>query len=217
MTTKKVAIIGLGNIGKAISRNLVRGNRSVILASRKKEDAQTLAEDLGNLASVSETSDAIKQADIIILAVSFNAVKEILTQFASALKGKIIIDPSNPLLVDETGKLRKSIGENESAGELNAQLLPENAKLVKAWSSLSAATLAKSAFQQPEPAVLFYTNDDVSINADVEQLIRDNGFVPLHVGSLVQSIRIEFPGDLSELKLGKSLSLNEAQTKLLDK
>ena len=49
MTTKsKVAVIGLGNIGKTLAKNLVKGNRQVIIASRNLDDAQTLAHECGS-------------------------------------------------------------------------------------------------------------------------------------------------------------------------
>ncbi len=57
--------------------------------------------------------------------------------------------------------------------------------------------------------------DDNSINATIEQLILDNGFVPLRVGGLDQSIRIEVFGDLHEFgALGKVVTLAEATEKL---
>ena len=58
--TKKVAVIGLGNIGKVVATNLVKGNHSVILASRKLEDAKSLAQKLGDLATPAEILAAIK-------------------------------------------------------------------------------------------------------------------------------------------------------------
>jgi predicted dinucleotide-binding enzyme len=57
--------------------------------------------------------------------------------------------------------------------------------------TLGAASLANSANQQPDAAVLFYATDDTNINFSVEQLILDNGFAPVRVGGLDQSIRIE--------------------------
>ncbi len=47
----KVAVIGLGNIGKVVASNLVKGNREVIVASHKFEDAKALASQLGALQS----------------------------------------------------------------------------------------------------------------------------------------------------------------------
>lgn len=213
--TKKIAVIGLGNIGKAVAENLVKGNRPVILASRKLEDATALAQQLGTLATSAEVSEAIKEADIIVLAVWFNTIQELFSQYASEFLGKIIIDPSNPIAPDENGGFKKIIGEKESAGQLNAAILPDGAKLAKALGTLGAASLAGAAFQKPEEAVLFYASDDTSIDTDVEQLIHDSGFEPVRVGGLDQSIRIEVFGDLHEFgALGKPVSLAEAKSKL---
>lgn len=213
--TKKIAIIGLGNIGKAVAENLVKGNRPVVLASRKLEDATALAQQLGTLATSAEVSDAIKEADIIVLAVWFNTIQEFFSQYPSEFQGKIIIDPSNPIAPDENGGFKKIIGEKESAGQLNAAILPEGTKLAKALGTLGAASLAGAAFQKPEEAVLFYATDDTSINTDVEQLIHDSGFEPVRVGELDQSIRIEVFGDLHEFgALGKPVTLAEAKAKL---
>ena len=60
--------------------------------------------------------------------------------------------------------------------------------------------------------VLFYATDESIINADIEQLIRDNGFEPLRAGGIDQSLRIEVFGDLHEFgALGKTVTLNEVK------
>ena len=213
-TKSKVAVIGLGNIGTAVATNLVKGDRAVILSDRKIEKAKALSQKLGNLAQPMDIASAIKEAEIIVFAVWFSAIKELLHQYATELAGKIIVDPSNPIAPDEKGGFKKIIGETEFAGEIIAELLPKNAKLAKALGTLSVASLAGAAFQKPAN-VLFYATDDASINADIEQLIRDNGFEPARVGGIDQSIRIEVFGDLHEFgALGKTVTLNEAKEKL---
>lgn len=213
--TKKAAVIGLGNIGKAVAKNLVKGNREVILATRNLEDAQVFASELGNLATAAKTEDAIRQADIVVLSVWFNTIGEFMKQYADEFKGKIIIDPSNPIAPDENGGFKKIIGEKESAGLINASLLPNGATMAKALGTLGAASLESAAFQTPEEAILFYATDDTSINADVEQLIKDSGFEPVRVGGLDQSIRIEVFGDLHEFgALGKTVTVEEAEAKI---
>ena len=208
-TKSKVAVIGLGNIGTAVVTNLVKGDRPVIVADRTIEKAKTLSQKLGSLAQPLDISAAIKEADIIVFAVWFTAIKELLHQYATELEGKIIVDPSNPIAPDEKGGFKKIIGDKESAGEIIAELLPENAKMAKALGTLGVASLANAAFQKPAN-VLFYATDDASINADIEQLIRDNGFEPLRVGGIDQSIRIEVFGDLHEFgALGKTITKNE--------
>jgi predicted dinucleotide-binding enzyme len=213
MTLKsKVAIIGLGNIGTAVATNLVKGNRSVIIADKTFEKATELAKKLGNLAQPATIADAIKQADIVVLAIYFDPIKAFFKTYATELEGKIIVDPSNPIAPDENGGFKKIIGADESAGEILSSLLPNGAKLAKALGTLGAASLASAAFQTPEKAVQFYATDDTSINTEIEDLIRDNGFEPLRIGGLNQSIRIEVFGDLHEFgALGKTVTVDEAK------
>lgn len=214
-TTKKVAVIGLGSIGKVVAGNLVKGNRPVIIATRNLKDAKSLAAKLGSLATATETVDAIKQADIVVLSVPFSTIQQFMTLYAGELKGKIIIDPSNPIAPNENGGFRKIIGEKESAGQIISALVPTGATLAKAFGTLSATSLERAAFQTPEKAVLFYAADDTSIYADVEQLIRDSGFDPVRVGGIDQSIRIEVFGDLHEFgALGKTVTAGEAKAKI---
>ncbi len=209
-----VAIIGTGNIGTAIATNLVKGNRPVIVADRTLEKATALAQQLGDLAQPSDIPGAIREADIIIFAVWFDAIRELLNTYATELQGKIIIDPSNPIAPDEKGGFKKTIGENQSAGEILSALLPKGAKLVKALGTLSVASLTSGSFKKPAN-VLFYATDDAGIRADMEQLIYENGFDPVCIGGLDQSIRIEVFGDLHEFgALGKTVTISEAKEKL---
>ena len=216
MTKKlKVAVIGLGNIGTAVATNLVKGNRPVIVADRTFAKAKALTETLGNLAQPSEISTAVKEADIIVLAIYFDPIKDFLKQYASELDGKIIIDPSNPIAPDDKGGFKKIIDKDQSSGLILSSLIPNGAKLAKALGTLGAGALAEAAFQQPEKAVQFYATDDTSINPAIEELIRDNGFEPVRIGGLDQSIRLEVFGDLHEFgALGKTVTSSEAKEKV---
>lgn len=212
MTTNKakVAVIGLGNIGKVVAENLVKGNREVIVAGKNIETAKTFAQQLGSLAKAAEVASAIKEADIIVLAVWFSTIQELLKQYATELQGKIVIDPSNPIAPDGNGGFKKIIGAEESAGQIIAAQLPKDARLVKALGTLGAGSLASAAFQNPEAAVLFYATDDSNLNASIEELIKDNGFEPVRVGGIDQSIRIEVFGDLHEFgALGRTITKSE--------
>lgn len=218
MSTKsKVAVIGLGNIGSIVASNLVKGNRSIIVADRTFDKAKNYAQELGSLAEPQEIADAIQNADIIVLALWFNTIQEFFGTYATALQNKIIVDPSNPIAPDENGGFKKIIGEHESAGQILSSLLPKGAKLAKALGSLGAGSLADSAFRQPEKAVLFYATDDTSINIKIEELIQDNGFEPVRVGKIEESIRMEVFGDLHEFgALAKTITLSEASNLSLE-
>jgi 8-hydroxy-5-deazaflavin:NADPH oxidoreductase len=211
----KVAVIGLGNIGSVVAANLVKGNRQVIVADRTYEKAKTLAQNLGSLARPAEIASAVTEADIIVLAIYFDAIRTFLKDFRSELQGKIIVDPSNPIAADENGGFKKIIGQNESSGQILSTLIPQGTKLAKALGSLGAASFAASAHRTPEKAVLFYATDHTSINSEIEELISDNGFEPVRIGGLDKSIRIEVFGDLHEFgALGKPVTLSEAREKV---
>ena len=211
MTQKsKVAVIGLGNIGTGVAANLIKGNRSVIVADRTLEKANELSKKLGNLAQPATIAAALKEAEIIVLAIWFDGIKDFFKTYAGELQGKIIVDPSNPIAPDEKGGFKKIIGKDQSAGQILSSLLPKGAKLAKALGTLGAASLENAAFQQPEKAVEFYATDDTSIEEQIKELIRDNGFEPVLIGGIDQSIRIEVFGDLHEFgALGKTITLSE--------
>jgi predicted dinucleotide-binding enzyme len=215
-TTKTtVAVIGLGNIGKAISTNLIKGNHSVILASRDKEKTKSIAQELGNLATYKEISDAIIEADVIIPAIYFNALQEFFQTYSKELDGKIIVDVSNPIAPDGKGGFKKIIGENESAGKILSDLIPKNTKLIKAFGTLGVGSLLNSAFNEPEKKVLFYASDSTNSSQQIEELITSSGFVPFNIGGIDQSIKIEVFGDLHEFgALGKPVTLAEVKSKI---
>lgn len=206
----KVAVIGLGKIGEAIAANLAKGNHAVMLASRDEAKAKSVASKIGGLVTAKETSAAIKEADVIIPAIYFNTLKEFFQTHALALEGKIIVDVSNPIAPDGNGGFKKIVGEHESAGQILSHLIPKSAKLIKAFGTLGAASLAGAAFSSPARKVLFYASDSTNTNQQIEEIISSSGFEAFHVGGIDQSIRIEVFGDLHEFGgLGKTVTLDE--------
>ncbi len=91
ITKPNIAIIGLGNIGQELATNLIRGGRSILLSDRNLQKAHDFSEKLGSSASPMEIAAAMKAADIIIMAVCFEAIKALMHQYALALQKKIIM------------------------------------------------------------------------------------------------------------------------------
>jgi predicted dinucleotide-binding enzyme len=207
----KTAIIGMGNIGKQVALNLIAGGQQVIVADHGPTKAQEFAKGSGGKARAASVAAAIEEADIIIFAVMFDAIKGLLAGHCNKLAGKIVVDPSNPVAPDGSGGFKKIIPQDQSSGQILAALLPPGAKFVKAFGSVGAASLKTSARRSPEPNVLFYASDDRDAGSAVADLIKASGFAPVCVGGVDQSIRIEVFGDLHELgKLGKLVTAKEA-------
>ena len=191
MTT---AIIGVGNIGGALARHLIEGGEPVMLAAREKPDAAALAGELGPLASAATVQEAIEAADVVVLAVWFDALKQVVTGYAGLLDGKVVADPSNPLGFTADGKPFRTLPEDQSQGSLVAAMLPAGARYVKAFGTLGAGSLADSANRAPRRAVLFYATDDDLAAAAIEPLITVAGFDPVKAGGVNEAVRIEMPG-----------------------
>jgi predicted dinucleotide-binding enzyme len=106
----------------------------------------------------------------------------------------VVIDPSNPIGVDENGEMTPTLPDHQSAGSVVTAMLPTGAHYVKAFGSLGADSLASAANREPRRAVLFYATDDDAAAAAIERLISAAGFDPLKVGGLAEAGRIEVPG-----------------------
>ena len=211
ITHRTIAIIGTGNIGGRLAANLAAGGQDFLLAGRDLEAGSKVAADLDGHAELVSVDEAVDRADVLVLAVWFDTFKQILTEYGQRLAGKVIIDPTNAVAPDGNGGFKKLIGEQESSGQILASLLPTGAQLVKAFGTLSADTLSAAARREPERAVQFYANDDAAAGDLVAELIRTDGYDPLRVGGLDQSIRIEAFGDLHELGgLGRPVTRAEA-------
>ncbi len=195
MTT---AIIGIGNIGKAVARHLVRGGERVILAAREASKAEALAKELGERASAAPVAKAIADSDVVLFAVWLDAMKELIAAQARALDGKVVVDPSNPIKPSGDGKFARTLPDDTSAASVISGLLPRGSHYVKAFGTLGADTLASSANRSPRRAALFYATDDDRASAAIERLISAAGFDPVKAGGIKAALRVEMFGDLHQ-------------------
>jgi len=206
-----VAIIGTGNIGSRLAANFAAGGQDFLLADRDQDAARKLASGLGGHAELVSVDQAVDRAGVLVPAVWLDDFKQFIAQYGERLADKVIVDPTNPVGPDSDGNYRKVIGEQESSGQILAGLLPAGARLVKAFGTLSAPTLSAVARREPERAVQFYATDDNDAGDLVAELIRADGYEPVRVGGLDQSIRIEMFGDLHEYgALGRAVTKSEA-------
>ena len=213
MTT---AIIGVGNIGSAVARHLVRGGESVVVAAKHESQANALADELGPNARAASVEDALTGADAVVLALWLDDMRDVIPEQSPLLDGKVVVDPSNPIRFDATGQSFRTLPDDQSAGSVVASLLPAGAHYVKAFGTLGADALAVSANREPRRAALLYATDDDSAATTAERLIRAAGFDPLKVGGVADAGRIETPGgDLHQFGLnGEIIDLEQARTAL---
>lgn len=178
----KVAIIGAGNVGKALATSISRAGHEVTISASTPESALEAADAVGVTAAESNV-DAAQQAGVIILAVPYvGAGPEVAQEIRDAVAGKTVVDATNPLKPDYSGLATSGT----SAAEEFQKLLPD-ARVVKAFNTIFAANQAS-----PSPEVDAYVaGDDGEAKQQVIGLAESLGFTPLDVGPLSAARTLE--------------------------
>ncbi len=151
----RIAILGAGALGSALAPRLAASGHAVALSFHR--DPQALAALAGDLGvSHGAPNAVVRDAEVIVLAVPWNAVPEALDA-AGDLAGKILWDCTNPLLADFSGL---SIGTTTSAGEEVARMAPR-ARVIKGIPPMAALLAsATPTIAGRAPAVFVAGNDD---------------------------------------------------------
>ncbi len=197
----KLAIIGSGNIGKSIGAWASELSYEVIYTSRDKQHAQEAAKITGKNSRAAGIRDAVEAAEMVLIAVPYGAVKDILSDLGSLLNGKVVIDATNALSPDYSSL---ALGFSTSAAEEMQKLVPK-AKVVKAFNTVFAAVFAS---QNPvisgKKVSVFFAGDDKEAKDKVADLILKMGFDAVDAGPLKAARNLE-PLALLNINLGYGL------------
>ncbi|MFC9269091.1 NADPH-dependent F420 reductase [Streptomyces zhihengii] len=168
-----VSIIGTGNMGQAISSLVTKG---------------------GNTADLLGRADADKPltGDIVVLAVPYPAVEEVLGQRASELDGKIVVDITNPL--DFTTFDSLTVPADSSATAQIAAQIP-NARVIKAFNTNFATTLTSGSVGDAQTTVTI-AGDDTDAKNTLADVVTAGGLKALDAGSLKRARELESVGFL---------------------
>jgi predicted dinucleotide-binding enzyme len=181
----KVAIIGAGNVGKALGRSIAAAGHDVVLASTG-QSATDAAKEIGGKAAGASVPGAVRGADIVVFAVPYSAAGKIASAIASEVAGKIVIDVTNPLAPDMRGLATEP---GTSGAEQLAQSMPD-AVVVKAFNTLFASVQGNARAHGERLDALFAT-DDSNAREKVGALIEAMGFRPVWVGGLARARQLE--------------------------
>ncbi|KAJ7408589.1 Metalloreductase STEAP4 [Willisornis vidua] len=169
-----VCIFGTGDFGRALGYKMIQSGYPVVYGSRSTQISNLIPKD----AEVLSHAEAAQKAAIIIVAIQRQHYN-FLTPLAEILRGKVVVDISNNLKLNQYP---------ESNAEYLAQLLP-GAKVVKAFNTVSAWALQSGALDASRQ--VFVCGDDIEAKQMVMNIVRALGLTPLDQGSLLAAQGIE--------------------------
>jgi 8-hydroxy-5-deazaflavin:NADPH oxidoreductase len=188
----KVTIVGAGNMGRGIGTRVVAGGHDVEVADRDPADAQKLAEELGGSATTLEPS-APFGGEVVVFAVYYPGIKDAVRQYAEQLRGKVVVDITNPVDTQTWDSLATAPGS--SSAEEVQQLVPDGTPVVKAFNTTFASTLVKGEVGGQSLDVLI-AGDDEEAKQKVATLVSDGALRPIDVGPLRRAQQLEQLGFL---------------------
>jgi 8-hydroxy-5-deazaflavin:NADPH oxidoreductase len=204
--TMQVAVLGTGNVGSTLGLGWARRGHLVVFGSRDPDsgEVQRLLQQSNGKAAAATLPKAVERAEVVVVALPWPAAKAVLPTLAAALKGKILVDCTNPVL--RWPLMDHSSG---SGGEQLAAMVP-NARVVKAFNSTGFDNMRDPRYPEGA-ATMFYAGNDAAAKQAVRGLITDLGFDPVDCGPLAQSLTLEVLASLwgslaSDPQIGRNIA-----------
>ena len=169
MKNTTIAILGKGNVGSALARGLARSYSQVQAVGNDKAAQHTAA----------------ANAEVVILAVPFPALDEVVQHVGTALAGKVVVDATNAL----DAQMNLALGYTTSGAEELQKKLPQ-ARVVKAFNTVLAEHMERGKVGNTT-LTAFIAADDAAAKETVKTLATDLGFEAVDAGPLKNARLLE--------------------------
>jgi len=179
----KVTLIGSGNMGSGLAKQIAKAGHALVVTGRNSATAQDLARTTG---ATFRAANAAADADVVIVATAYADAVPALSA-AGDLSGKVIIDITNPMTADYMGL---TIGHDTSAAEEIQKAFPK-AKVVKAFNTVFAQTLAAGPSLSGDTVPVYVAGDDVAAKETVKTLVQSTSFAAVDAGGLKNARYLE--------------------------
>jgi predicted dinucleotide-binding enzyme len=164
----RIAVIGKGNIGGSLGTKWRAAGHDVVYGARDGS-----GEGPGG-APVRGIGDALKDADVVVLAVPGQVVADVVTEHGAALAGKTVIDAVNRIGAPEF-----------DSRAIIADAAPQ-ARYVRAFNSLGWEN-----FADPMPGTNLFFAADPAARATTEELIKAVGLEPAFLGDATATATVD--------------------------
>lgn len=183
-----IGIIGAGNVGHALATASVSAGHTVTISSTTVEDAESAASNIGPGVTVATSNrEVVAGAEIVILAVPFDAISGIVEELGSTLDAKILVDVTNRFAAEQLGA--------PSNAEIIQGMAP-GARVVKAFNTILASNQAVAAVEDIQLDGFVACDDDVA-KAKMLEYMGSLNFRPIDAGKLAMARALEGMGTLN--------------------
>ncbi|HSS28482.1 MAG TPA: NAD(P)-binding domain-containing protein [Usitatibacter sp.] len=210
-TVKKIGIIGSGRIGGTLGELWAKQGYDVMFSSLDLAHDKELAAKTG--AKAGTPAEAAAFGDVLLVSVPYPALAQIGRDYAASIKGKVVLDTSNPIQARD-GDMAIAARE-KGTGTASAELLP-GARLVRAFNCVGYSKLQSEHHRSGDRIAIPLAGDDIGAVDVAKRLVRDAGFEPVLVGGLPAAKRFDvgtpvFGKALTAAELRKALDLPPQQ------
>src|ERR687897_408489 len=185
-----ITIIGTGQMARGIATRVLAGGHAVTLLGTGKEKVQLVADELSGQVRAGQVGDPLA-SDVVVLAVWYTALDDVLGRYGDQLDGKVVVDITNPIDVDAFEPLKLEAG---SAAQEIAAKAP-GAKVVKAFNTTFAGPLREGQVAG-HPLDVLVASDDEEAKQTVSRIVSDAGLRPIDAGALKRARELEALGYL---------------------
>ena len=174
----RIGIIGSGHVGSALGTVWAKAGNQVLFSSRNLDNDKKLAAQVGANARAGTPQEAAAFGEVILFAIPYNAFPDLIKSFGTSLKGKVVINASNPF-AQRDGSIADD-ARNKGAGLFDNEIMP-GALVVRAFNAVGSARMA-SAHEDAGKIGLPIAGDSKKALEVTSRLTREVGFEPVVVG-----------------------------------
>jgi len=188
----KVGILGTGDVGRALGKGFVTLGHEVKLGGREaaSEKASAWAKEMGPKASTGTFAETAAFGELLVLATLGTANESVLKAAGPGLKGKVLIDTTNPLGHEKGGPPQLTVGFTDSGGEQVQRAAPD-ARVVKAFNIVGNTLMFRPDLPGGPPTMLICGNDAVA-KKQVTAILHDFGWTDVaDLGGIEASRHLE--------------------------
>ncbi len=181
----KFGVFGTGDVGRSLANGLVSLGHEVKMGSRtaNNEKASAWVAGAGPRASSGTFADAAKFGDAAILSTLWSGSENAIRMAGPGnLKGKVVIDTTNPLHFEPGVPPSLALGHTDSGGEQVQRWLPES-RVVKAFNTVGHAHMFRPQFPGGPPD-MFICGNDATAKQVVTDILKNFGWHTIDIGGI---------------------------------